>query len=185
VNTILDIKSGKAQPWAALQLAAYSLLDAPAIFQRDGHRYAWDGRELESVTTILKAEGFIDTTWFDDWNRDKGTAVHLACHYDDQGCLDEDTIDPVIVPYLDGWRKFKRETGWVTEESEQPMMSTTYLYAGTPDAIGYLKGIKRAAVELRQDGTYKLIPYKDRNDVNVWLAVLASHNWKRNNLGRK
>jgi hypothetical protein len=185
MKAILDIKTGKAQPWAALQVAAYTLLDTPVEFQERGHIYTHEGRELESVTTILGAEGFIDTAWFDDWSRDKGKAVHLACHYDDLDCLDEEDLDPVIIPYLEGWRKFRTDTGWVTELSEQPMMSSTYLYAGTPDAIGYLPGLKRAAVELSPKGTYKLIPYTDRNDVNVWLAVLACHNWKRNNLGRK
>lgn len=49
---ILDKKTGKAEPWAALQLAAYTLLDAPAAFEVEGHRYR---NGLESVTQILKA----------------------------------------------------------------------------------------------------------------------------------
>lgn len=185
-KTILDIKTGKAQPWTALQLAAYTLLDTPVEYDDEGHIYTWKGRRLDSVTAVLRAEGFIDTTWFDDWSRDKGTAVHLACHYDDLECLDEGALDPVIVPYLEAWRRFKADTGWVTEVSEQPMMSSSYLYAGKPDAIGSLPGVSRAAVELTSEGAYRIVPYKDRNDMNVWLSALACHNWKHNNnIGRK
>lgn len=183
MKATLDKKTGHAEPWAALQLSGYTLLDAPVEFEADGHIYTHSGVRLESVTEILKAEGFIDTRFYDDWSRDKGSMVHLATHYDDMGELDEQSLDPVIVPYLEAWRKFKRESGFVVERSEVPMMSTVYKYAGTPDVIGELPGrIKRAAVELHDDGTYKLIPYQDRQDVNLWLSILAVHNWKRNNL---
>jgi len=91
----------------------------------------------------------------------------------------------VIFPYLEAWRKFRKESGFVPEQIEPPMMSTAYKYAGTPDRIGELPGrIKRAAVELHDDGTYKLIPFTDRQDWNLWLSVLAVHNWKKNHGGR-
>ncbi|HOD97842.1 MAG TPA: hypothetical protein PLT63_03610 [Syntrophales bacterium] len=180
MKAILDIKSGHVEPWTSLQLAAYTLLDAPVEFESDGHRY---GNGLESVTQILKAEQLIDTRFYDDWSRDRGSMIHLATHYDDMGELDEETLDPVIRPYLEAWRKFRKESGFVPEVIEVPMMSINYRYAGTPDRIGQLPGkIKRAAVELHDDGGYRLIPYTDRQDVHIWLSVLAVHNWKRNNL---
>jgi hypothetical protein len=185
MQAYLDIKSGHALPWTALQLASYTLLDAPICFEREGHKY-WteSGIVLESTTQILSSEGFINTAFYDDWSRDRGSMVHLATHYDDIGELDEESLDPVIVPYLEAWRKFKRESGFVVEQSEVPMMSTVYKYAGTPDVIGHFPSgnLKRAAVELHGDGTYKLVPFTDRQDVNLWLSVLAIHNWKRNNL---
>lgn len=179
-SAIIDIKSGRVEPFAALQTAGYSLLDAPCEFEPEGHKY---GNGLESVTGILKAEGFIDTSFYDDWSRDRGSMVHLATAYDDRNELDEESLDPVILPYLEAWRKFRKESGFVPESIEPPMMSTAYRYAGTPDRIGELPGrIKRAAVELHDDGTYKFIPYTDMRDANLWLSVLAIHNWKRNNL---
>lgn len=179
----MDKKTGHVEPWTALQLSGYEPLDAPVEFEAEGHRY---GNGLESVTGILKAEGFIDTRFYDDWSRDKGSMVHLATHYDDIGELDEDTLDPVIVPYLEAWRKFKRESGFIVEQSEVPMMSTVYQYAGTPDVIGHFPTgcLKRAAVELHDDGSYKLIPFTDRQDAALWLSVLAIHRWKANNLRR-
>ena len=103
----IDIKSGKAEPWAALQTAAQSLLnDFTVTFEPEGHVYTWNGRRLPSITQILKAEGFIDTSHYDEWSRDKGSMVHLACHYDLAGELDEDTLDDEIRPYLAAFRKF-------------------------------------------------------------------------------
>lgn len=190
--TILDVKSGKVMPWTALQLSGYERLDTPVEYEDDGHRYTLNGLLLPSVTGILLAEGFIDTTWYTEEARTRGSYVHKARHLDDTGELDESTIDPVIAPYLEAWRRFKRETGFVVEESEVPKAQSSYLYAGTPDVNGHFpkpeihKGqiIKRAAVELHDNGTYKLIPFTDRQDANVWLSVLAVHNWKKNNLRR-
>lgn len=185
---IIDKKTGKVAPWTALQLAAYTLLSPNdgLIFDEASHTYTLSGFgvALPSVTGILKAEGFIDGRFYDEYSRDRGSLVHLATHYDDMGELDEVSLDPVIVPYVEAWRKFKRESGFVVEESEIPMVSLTHGYAGKPDTIGHFpKGtLKRAAVELHPDGTYKLYPYEDRNDLAMWLAVVAVHNWKRNYL---
>ena len=187
MKTILDVKSGKAMPWARIQTAAYTLLDTPIEFQEEGHIYTYEGQRLESVTGILKAEGFIDVTWYDDWSRDRGSYVHEARHLDDIGDLDEDTLDPVIVPYLEAWRKFKRESGFVVEQSEVPMASKDYRFAGKPDVIGHFPAgtLRRAAVELHPNETYKLIPYTDRQHVEIWKAVLSVHNWKLNHLKRR
>lgn len=179
VRTVIDTKSGKVMPWAALQTAGYTLLDTPVDFQKEGHLY---GGGLESVTQILTAEGFIDTRFFDEYSRTRGSYVHKARHLDDIGELDESTIDPEIAPYLEAWRRFKLESGFVVEQSEVPMMSSTYKYAGTPDVIGHFPTgtLKRAAVELHDDGTYKLYPFTDRQDGSLWLSVLAVHNWRKN-----
>lgn len=183
---IIDIKTGKALPWAAIQTAAYSLLDAPVLFVKQGHLYTAGGISLESVTGILKAEGLINTKFYTDEGRERGSYVHKVRYLDDSWQLGEGDIDSSAVPYVAAWRKFKQESGFVVEKSETPMMSAAYRYAGTPDAIGHFPDgrIKRAAVELHNDGTYKLIPYTDRQDVAIWLSVLAVHNWKINNLRR-
>ena len=42
-----------------------------------------------------------------------GTAVHLACELWDNGQLDEDALDPALVPYLAGWKQFSED--WKVE----------------------------------------------------------------------
>lgn len=187
MKSIIDLKSNSVNPSTALQLAAYTLLDGAVEFDDGRHIYRDElGFVLPSVTGILKSEGFIDTTYYTEHGRDRGSGVHLACHYDDIDDLDEDTLDPQISPYLAAYRRFKSETGFMVEKSEQPMRSTIHGFAGTPDKIGTFPqgNIQRAAVELHRGGTYKLIEYKNRNDLKIFLSALAVYQWKQNNLRR-
>ena len=186
-------------------------------FDEATHSYTMDGEPVPSVTTILKSEGFIDTAFFTDYGRDRGKLAHLCCHLDDTGELDESTVDPVLMPYLLAYRRFKRESGFVASSSEEPLASATYRFAGTPDRFGTFKDIecalldiktgsaepwvrlqlaayeilkgapyKRFALQLKDDGTYKLHPFADRQDRNVFLSALAVYHWKNNNLkGRR
>jgi hypothetical protein len=180
----IDIKSGKAEPWAALQTAAQSLLnDFNVTFEPEGHVYTWNGIHPDSITQILKAEGFINTDWYDEWSRDKGSMVHLACHYDIAGELDEDSLDDEIRPYLAAFRKFMADSGLKVERSEVPGVNTTHLYCGTPDIVGCFPkptAARRFALELNKEGKYKLIPHTDQNDFNVWLSAVACYRWKQN-----
>jgi hypothetical protein len=47
-----------------------------------------------SVTTVLQKVGLVDVSgpWFTDEARDRGSALHLATHYHDEGYLDESTL---------------------------------------------------------------------------------------------
>jgi hypothetical protein len=185
----VDIKTGKAEPWCSLQTAGQSLLnDFDVDFEAEDHKYTYKGKRLDSITQILKAEGFIDDTWYNDWARDKGSHVHAAIHYDILGTLDEDDLDPEIVPYLKAFRKFMKESGFKVERSEVPGVNTTYLYSGTPDLVGCFPKptqARRFALELNNKGKYKLIQYTDQNDFSVWLSAVAVHKWKINHLKRR
>jgi len=184
------------------------------LFDREKHFYTLDGRELPSVTGILKAEGFINTRFYDEWSRARGEYVHTMTHLYDQGELDEDTLDPQLVPYLEAWKKFLKESSFQVIDSEIPLYHPQLLYAGTPDKVGLLndqltildnksgtleswvslqlagyeilKGSphKRVAVRLKPDGTYNLKEFKDRQDRDIFLAALACYQWKKNNLRR-
>ena len=186
MNCILDIKSGHAEPWARLQTAAYSLTEeSPELeFIEDIHRFQFRGAILPSVTGILKDEGFIDTTWYDDYGRTRGHYVHKARLLDDRGELNEETLDPIIAPYVEAWRKFRRESGFTPIVSEVPMVCVSLLYAGIPDVVGEFPSgsLSRGVVELRNNGTYRLIQHRDHTDIEIWKSIMAVHNWKRNNL---
>ena len=133
-------------------------------------------------------------------------AVHAACEYDDQGDLNESTVHEIVIPYLEGWRRFKRETDVrfteIEKRAEHP------LYRGTPDRIGFIndeegvfdiksgnsfpwhgiqlaayanmfaRTLKRWSVVLPGNGRYKLTEYKDRSDFKVWSAVLTVATWR-------
>lgn len=187
MRVILDLKTGKVPKFTRIQTAAYTLLDAPVAYNEEGHLYSAGSFLLPSVTHILQSEGFIDDTWFNDYVRDRGSNIHLACHLDDINDLDEDTVGKVERPYLDAYRKFKRESGFVVEESEVPKANIELMFAGTPDKIGHFPNgtLRRAGLELHDDGTYRLIPFTDRQDIGIWKIILAIYFWKKNNLRRK
>ena len=69
-----------------------------------------------------------------------GTAVHLACEFDDKGTLDEESVSDPVRPYLEAYRKFKAECrpAWILVEHRvfHPLMQ----YAGTLDREGGLMG---------------------------------------------
>jgi hypothetical protein len=88
------------------------------------------------VTELLVDEGFIDRTWFNEYGATRGSHVHTACLYYDQGELDEETLDPAIVPYLEGWKKFIADTGFQHTSAEERLTSNTYQITGQPDRIG-------------------------------------------------
>lgn len=184
---VCDIKTGKATPAVALQLAAQSLLNSLDVtFNPEGHIYTCpDGSHPPSITGILRDEGFIDARWFDEWSRDRGSHVHKAIHYDIMNCLDEEALDEEIRPYLSAFRKFMAESGFKVERSEVPGVNTTFGYVGTPDLVGSFPTqtqARRFALEINKEGKYKLIPFTDQTDFSVWLSAVACHKWKRNNL---
>lgn len=131
-------------------------------FDPEKHTYALDGQVLPSVTQILTALNFIDARWYDEWSRDKGTLVHLVCHLDDTGELDDDTVDPVLVPYLDAYRQFKAQSGFIASASEVPLASAKYRYAGTPDKIGSFKDAECVIIDIKS------------GNVEPWAAIQLS-----------
>jgi hypothetical protein len=171
-----------------LQLSGQALLvESPdsVEFDRDEHIYTRRGVILPSITQVLAAEGIIDTSFYTEGGRDRGKNVHLACHLFDTGQIGEEEIDAETEPYLRAWISFKRDTGFEVVDSEKPLASKLYGFAGTPDRVGKFetKSIyaspKRLAVELHNDGSYKLFPFNDPSDFSMFLSILAVHNWKK------
>lgn len=96
-----------------------------------------DGRVVPSVTQIIGDAGLV---WEarDQMALDRGTAVHRATRYLDEGILDWATVDPRIAPYVQAWRRFLDETGFCTTAIEEPVYSERWDYAGQPDRVGIL-----------------------------------------------
>ena len=110
---------------------------AVLAFDPAEHRYTFGERELPSVTRILADVGLTDFSapWFTEFARERGSLVHAAIALDNEDALDYESLDPVLVGYVDGWRKYLRESGAVVEHFEQPVCDLNVGYAGTLDAI--------------------------------------------------
>lgn len=115
------------------------------IFEPVEHKYFDDsGREYPSVTKILSH--FKMTPDFDrfgnDASRDTGTAVHSWLEIFDNGKLSEYPHEPSAEPYINTYRKFLKEFNPQWELIETPLISNVWGFAGTPDRVGLIKGIR-------------------------------------------
>lgn len=109
-------------------------------FDRESHTFTVAGEVLPSVTTVLKDVGIIDTSqpWYDDYSRDRGTAVHAAIEILDtpgEGGMDWSTVDEPIVGYIRAWQAFLIESGAKILNVERRLWSPQYRFAGIVDRV--------------------------------------------------
>jgi hypothetical protein len=184
------------------------------IFKPETHQYFLDGQPLPGVTTILSDMGFIDKDFFTEYGRDRGKYVHLACELDDRGELEEEGLDSTLLPYLEAWRSFKHDTGFQIWAIEKPVASNLYHFAGKLDRLGKLndlptildiksgavsqwtglqlaayeiaenRRLKRYAVQLMDTGKYKIYPFTEVQDRQIFLSALACWKWQHNQKGK-
>lgn len=61
-------------------------------------------------------------------------------------------------------------------------LQTAAYAASLPPELTQGRRPKRAALQLKDDGTYKLHEFKDPNDFPVFVAFATAHNWTEKNL---
>jgi hypothetical protein len=81
------------------------------LFDPDSHTYTLNGEKVPSITQIIADMGLIDTTWFTDHSRERGTFVHRIIEWHLLKELDEDTVDESLVGYLNAWKRFELDSG--------------------------------------------------------------------------
>jgi hypothetical protein len=105
------------------------------------HTYRAGGVKFPSVTGIISDIGLYgDTSYFDDYCRERGSFIHRIIQYHLAGELDEATIDPALQGYFDAWQRFEKEVDFVSDECERVMASDIHRFAGTLDHVGHLNG---------------------------------------------
>lgn len=111
-------------------------------FDEASHTYYVDGDVKLSVTQILKEAGIVDTQWFTEFGRWRGSAVHKATQYWDEGDYDRRTSDPIVKPFVADWVAFRKATGFTPTMIEETFYDSIYDYCGKPDRRGYFVGGK-------------------------------------------
>lgn len=108
-------------------------------YNDENHLYRLDGQVIPSVTQVLSLVGITDYSHIPSDKRESsmrfGTAVHLATSLWDKNDLDETTLSPMIIPYLDGWKKFLSDTKARIVQNEEPSYSPKYRYGFKIDRI--------------------------------------------------
>ncbi len=135
-------------------------------FDPKEHRYFFGTREVPSVTAILKGAGLIDTDFMTEYGRTRGSYVHEATALFDREELNESTLAPVLLPYLNAYKAFRAELGFEPIHIERPLGADLRGFAGTVDRIGMMNG-RRALIEIKtsveyawhklQDAAYKTL----------------------------
>ena len=128
-------------------------------FEPEGHVYRFKGRVVPSVTQVLEqlevgsfvaaikeamrgqtyaAQSSAIADAIDRWQAaaEFGTHVHQACHLLNQNDLDEEALDPALIPYVNSYRLFLAETGFVVTGSEILLYHALMGYAGAADIFG-------------------------------------------------
>lgn len=117
-------------------------MDAAVQFDAEAHEYRVDGEQYDSVTQVLKplSERLYRFAKADDMARaaQLGTAVHMLIELDSRGILDESSLDSQLVLYLEKWRQFRAQSGFVPLLNEQIVFSRKWRIAGMLDLFGTL-----------------------------------------------
>lgn len=102
-------------------------------FDPVAHAYTVNGARVPSVSRICD---IVDppSSFYRPEHATRGKYVHSACEYADEGVLREDLLDPAIVPYVEAWRQFLRDTG-AEVLGVEVMVASSYGYAGRLDRV--------------------------------------------------
>ena len=101
------------------------------------HKYFHFGVPVRwSVSGVLKESGVLGRQWADEEDMKFGSDVHLTTQLYDEGRLDYRTLDPRLAGYLEGWRKFRQETGFIPHKIERRICDPRLGVAGTLDRFG-------------------------------------------------
>ena len=114
------------------------------------HTYTLNGRPIPSVTQVLEDVGIIDYSRIPGETRERamlrGSIVHLATQFDDEFVfgiskqpLDEDSIAPEYMGYVEAWRRFRAEKRFYCELIEHRVHDSKRGFAGTLDRTGYFE----------------------------------------------
>lgn len=107
------------------------------------HSYFLDGVRLPQVTGIISRLGLYGGSAY--WTieaRDIGRAVHTITAWIDMGIeFDPKSVDSRAANAVNAYVEFKERTGFEPVYRELALASRRYLYAGTPDWIGFLDGV--------------------------------------------
>lgn len=113
------------------------MLAAELQFNEAEHLYHMGARKVPGVTQVLRQIDELEGIPHDilEAAAHFGRHVHIACDLYNKGVLDVSELDPLLVPYLAGWRKFLKDSGARVFESERRVYHKRLGYAGTLDAV--------------------------------------------------
>lgn len=151
-------------------------------FDPAAHQYFWNGQPVINVTRVLdQVAGFdrVDPEVL-AYAQALGTAVHTACELHDKRDLVEESVAPVVLPYLAAYRKFLVECKPQWDAIEKRVFHKTHQYAGTLDRRGQLCGT-RAILDIKSGIEHPAVALQDSAylEADRSEAGESTRGWKR------
>lgn len=115
---------------------------------QDQTAYVLNGIEYPRVSTILEGAGVVNTRFFTEYHATRGTFVHEAAEYFDQDCLDMNTVKGDILPFVEGYIKFRKEVPMDVIWVELPVVHRGLHYGARIDRIVNLGG-RRGVLDIK------------------------------------
>jgi hypothetical protein len=109
-------------------------------FDEKEHKYSYGGKQLPSVTTVIKEVLNITYPEYAIFHATRGTYVHKAIELWFKGVLDFETVDETIKPYLDSFITFQNKANIEPVLLEERFADKNITFAGTVDIVGKVKG---------------------------------------------
>lgn len=128
------------------------------------HRYWLGARQLLGTTTALKLAGLIDDRWYNAEALLRGSYVHQLVHYDVEGDLEETSVDPRLLGYLQAARALKASVGAKVAivngkpAVERVMADPVVGLGGTTDWIGEMYGDPWSLIDWKTGDAYDWHP---------------------------
>ena len=111
-------------------------------FDAATHTYTLDGLVVPGVTTVIRPispDFSMVPPAVLEAKRALGVAVHEATSLDDDGELDDDGTDAVVMAYVTAWRAFRRDTAAVIRCNEMQLVHRGLRFAGTLDRMATIR----------------------------------------------
>ena len=109
-------------------------------FNEEKHEYSYGGKQLPSVTTVIKEVLNIEYPDYAIYHATRGTYVHKAIELYLKNNLDFGSIDETIKPYLDSFITFQNKANIEPVLLEERFADKNISFAGTVDIVGKVKG---------------------------------------------
>jgi len=90
----------------------------PELLLDENHHYTLDGKRIDGLTSTIAEAGLIRNSG--SKYMESGTAIHKITELWDLGIIDKYEIDPEGLPYLESWKRFRKDQNYTPIEIEYP-----------------------------------------------------------------
>lgn len=164
-----------------------SAVNSPALeFDAEAHAYRLNGKSVPSVTQVLGSALLYAgvPAHVMELARQRGNAVHRGIELMIRRTLDASTVDPRVLPYLQQFALWVRQSGFRVIGFECRVASVAHGYAGTADLIGCLPSLGPGIDVIDTKATHSIMPTVGPQTAGYALAYAEMNGLNRSAIRR-